>query len=99
MSRKGLVSAESTHGQDCDLQISEGRRKQQMPSAGGNMTSGTTIPLTTEAVNVILSHIKDGRGGGLTISFPPPQLRLPFITVPHDICADIIRRINTNEPL
>lgn len=94
-----LISTESTSEQDYDLQASEGRGVQQIPIMEGSITSGATLPLTIEAVNVILSHMKDGRGGGLTISFPPPQLRLPFITLPHDICADIIRRINTDEPL
>lgn len=87
----GLITQNPASVQNDELGATEPRDLLPGHGAKGYVTSGAVIPLTIEAVTVLLSHLKDGRGGGLTISFPPPQVHLPFITVPHHICADIIR--------
>jgi hypothetical protein len=57
--------------------------------SGGNQAY--TLPLTVEGAEVILDSVRKGLEGGLRITLPREN-SLPFILVPHQICADILRK-------
>lgn len=50
----------------------------------------TIIPLTVEALEIVLADLKGGRGQGMRLTLPNHGF-LPFISVPHETSAKMIR--------
>ncbi len=49
------------------------------------------MPLKERDAEVILSSVKGGFSDGLLLTLPRNAEWLPFMTVPHQICANILR--------
>jgi len=59
-------------------------------AVAGNPIRSTIIPLTVEALEIVLADLKGGRGQGMRLTLPNHGF-LPFISVPHETSAKMIR--------
>ncbi|KAF2690371.1 hypothetical protein K458DRAFT_427120 [Lentithecium fluviatile CBS 122367] len=64
-------------------------------SSDGEMQAWT-MPLTVEGAQVILDAVKSG-SGGLRLMLPKEN-GLPFIVIPYQTCADILRKHHGHPP-
>lgn len=55
------------------------------------LASLQNLPLTTAGAEVILEFLKDGAGRELTITLPSPYSQQPFMIIPLQLCANIMR--------
>ncbi|KAF2681109.1 hypothetical protein K458DRAFT_433966 [Lentithecium fluviatile CBS 122367] len=49
-----------------------------------------TMPFKVEAAEVILSYLREGWDDELNITFPQPQVHLPFLVIPYHLCSRIM---------
>jgi len=56
------------------------------------------VSLTTEDAEAILAYDKGGLGDKLSITLPRPHERLPFMTIPHQMCVKIMRQHTFGRP-